>query len=151
MAQDLVKNRKAFHDYDILESYEAGIALVGTEVKSLKSHHGSLQDAYVTMKDDELWLVNSSIPPYSYGSVFNHKERRERKLLMHKREINKIKKQVEQKGVTIIPLAIYATKGIIKVKIALAKGRKAFDKRAKLREKQDKRQMERALKRGREH
>ncbi len=144
--KELVKNRKALHDYDILDSFEAGIVLTGTEVKSLKSHHGSLQEAYVMEIKDELWLINSTIPPYSHGNVYNHKEKRERKLLLHKREIEKIIKQITQKGLTVIPLSIYEVSGKIKVKIALAKGRKAFDKREKLKEKQDKRQLERALK-----
>jgi SsrA-binding protein len=145
-SHDLVKNRKAFHDYDILDSFEAGIVLQGTEVKSLKSHHGSLQDSYVLLQDNELWLLNCSIPPYSHGSIYNHKERRERKLLMNRREIDKLKKKTEQKGMAIIPLVIYEKKGLIKVKIALAKGRKSFDKRQKLKEKQDQRQLQRAMK-----
>ena len=87
---ELVTNRRAFHDYEILETFEAGIALMGTEIKSLRNHGGSLQDAYVDVKAHELWLINSSIAPYSHGGIYNHEDRRPRKLLMHKSEIEKI-------------------------------------------------------------
>ena len=147
MIQDLVQNRKAFHDYEILDTFEAGIVLFGTEVKSLKGHHGSLQDAFITVKKKELWLIHSFIPPYSHGGIaFNHEERRERKLLMHKREIEKIQRQLEQKGLTVIPLAFYVKNGRIKVKVALAQGRKSYDKRAKIKEKESKRQIEKIIK-----
>jgi len=143
---DLVSNRRAFHDYEILETFEAGIALLGTEIKSLRNHGGSLQDAYVDVRKEELWLINSSIAPYSFGNIHNHPERRERKLLMHRKEIENIKKLTQEKGLTIIPLSIYFNKkGIAKVKIAAAKGKKSYDKRAALKKREDTRAMERAV------
>ncbi|OGN64450.1 MAG: SsrA-binding protein [Chlamydiae bacterium RIFCSPHIGHO2_12_FULL_49_9] len=143
---ELVSNRRAGHDYEILETFEAGIVLVGTEIKSLRNHGGSLQDAYVDVRGPELILLNSSIAPYSFGNIHNHEERRPRKLLMHKREIEKLRRQVLEKGLTVIPLSIFLTKkGIAKVKIAIAKGKKAHDKRESLKEKEAKRSIRRAL------
>ena len=142
---DLVSNRRAFHDYEILETFEAGIVLLGTEIKSLRNHGGSLQDAYVDARRGDLWLINSSIAPYSFGNIHNHAERRERKLLMHHREIEYLRRLQDEKGLTIIPLAIYFNKkGIAKVKIAAAKGKKAYDKRASIKKREDTRSMERA-------
>ena len=144
---DLVANRKAFHDYEILETFEAGIILLGTEIKSLRNHGGSLQDAYVDIRKGKLYLLNSSIAPYSFGSIHNHPERRERELLMHKREIIYLSKQLQEKGLSVIPLAIYLNKkGLAKVKIATARGKKAHDKRASLKEREDTRDMQRAQK-----
>lgn len=141
---DLVNNRKATHDYEILETFEAGMILLGSEIKSLRNHGGSLQDAYVDVKGKDFTLLNSSIAPYSKGGtgVFNHEERRPRKLLMHKREMESLRKKVQEKGLTVIPLSIYLSKkGIAKVRIALAKGKKSHDKRAALKEKADRRSM----------
>ena len=144
---ELVSNRKAGHDYEILETFEAGIALQGTEIKSLRNHGGSLQDSYVDVKGSELWLINCSIAPYSFGNIHNHEERRERKLLLHKREIENLRRMKAEKGLQIIPLAIYLNKkGIAKIKICTAKGKKAYDKRAALKEREDSRSMQRALK-----
>lgn len=141
---DLVSNRKAFHDYEVLETFEAGIVLLGTEIKSLRNHGGSLQDAYVDVRKQELWLINASIAPYTFGSVYNHPERRERKLLMHHREIETLRRSIQEKGLTIVPLSIYFNKkGIAKIKIAIAKGKKAYDKRAALKEREDTRSMQR--------
>lgn len=142
---ELVSNRKAGFDYEIFETFEAGIVLVGTEIKSLRNHGGSLQDSFVDTRGHELWLINASIAPYSFGNIHNHEERRPRKLLMHKREIAKISKQVLEKGLTLIPLSIFLKKGIAKVKIAIAKGKKSYDKRAALKEKDDKRAIQRAV------
>lgn len=143
-SNELVSNRKAFHDYEILDTYEAGIMLLGTEIKSLRNHGGSLQDAFVDVRGSALWLLNSSIAPYRFGNVHNHEERRARKLLMHKNEIEKLRKQVAEKGLTLIPLAIFLNKkGIAKVRIAVAKGKKAYDKRAALKERETKRAMQR--------
>jgi SsrA-binding protein len=142
---DLVSNRRAFHDYEILETFEAGIVLLGTEIKSLRNHGGSLQDAYVDIRKEELWMINSSIAPYSFGNIHNHPERRERKLLMHHREIDYLKKLTQEKGLTLIPLSIFFNKkGIAKVKIAAARGKKSYDKRAALKKREDTRAMERA-------
>jgi SsrA-binding protein len=141
---ELVSNRKAGHDYEILETFEAGIILLGTEIKSLRNHGGSLQDAYVDVRGPELILINCSIAPYTFGNLFNHEEKRPRKLLMHKREIEKLRNTVIQKGLSLIPLSIFLNKkGIAKVKIALAKGKKSYDKRAALKEREDRRSMER--------
>ena len=141
---ELVSNRRAFHDYEILDTYEAGIILLGTEIKSLRNHGGSLQDAYVDVKGGALWLLNSSIAPYSFGNIHNHEERRPRKLLMHKNEIEKLRRQVAEKGLTLIPLAIFLNKkGIAKVRVAIAKGKKAYDKRAALKERDSKRAIQR--------
>lgn len=144
---ELVSNRKAGHDYEILETFEAGIVLQGTEIKSLRNHGGSLQDAYVDIRGTELWLINSSIAPYSFGNIHNHEEKRPRKLLMHKREVEKLRRFKMEKGLQIIPLVIFLNKrGIAKVKIATAKGKKAYDKRSSLKEREDKRSMQRAMK-----
>jgi SsrA-binding protein len=142
---DLVSNRRAFHDYEILDTFEAGIALLGTEIKSLRNHGGSLQDAFVDVRKGELWLINSSIAPYSFGNINNHPERRERKLLMHHKEIEHLRKLTQEKGLTIIPLSIYFNKkGIAKIKIASAKGKKSYDKRAAIKKREDTRAIERA-------
>lgn len=143
---DLVSNRKAHHHYDILETYETGIVLTGTEVKSLRNHGGSLQEAYVKMSGNELWLVGCSIAPWRYGNIHNHEERRNRKLLMHKREIMRLKAASQEKGLTLVPLAMYLKKGRIKVKIATARGKTKFDKRHSIKEREEKRRMQKALK-----
>lgn len=144
---ELVSNRRATHDYEILDTYEAGIILKGTEIKSLRDHGGSLQDAYVTVTDrSEVLLKNSSIAPYRFGGVFNHEERRDRPLLLHKREIAKLKSLSSEKGLTLIPLGMYLKNGIVKVKIGVARGKRAYDKRAALKEKEHKRAIDRAMK-----
>ena len=143
---DLVSNRRAFHNYEILETFEAGIVLVGTEIKSLRDHGGSLQDAYVDVKGEEIYLLHASIAPYRFGNIHNHEERRPRKLLMHKREIEKLRKAIGEKGLAVIPLSIYLNKrGFAKVKVAIAKGKKAHDKRAAIKERESKRSIQRAL------
>jgi SsrA-binding protein len=143
-SNELVSNRKAFHDYEVLDTYEAGIILLGTEIKSLRNHGGSLQDAYVDVKKGTIWLLNSSIAPYNFGNIHNHEDRRPRQLLMHKNEIEKIRSQAAEKGLALIPLAIYLNKrGIAKVKIALAKGKRSYDKRAALKARDAKREMQR--------
>ena len=143
-SSELVSNRKAFHDFEVLETFEAGIILLGTEIKSLRNHGGSLQDSYVDVKGPDFILLNSSIAPYSFGNLFNHEEKRKRKLLMHKKEMDKLRNTVIQKGLSLIPISIYLNKkGIAKVKIGLAKPKKAYDKRAALKEREDKRSMQR--------
>lgn len=144
--KDLVSNKKAYHDYEILDTFEAGMALLGSEIKSLRNHGGSLQDAYVDVKDNELWLMNSTIATYKFAAGYAHKDRRKRKLLMHRREILKLKKQIAEKGVALIALSIYLKKGRAKIKIAIAKGKKAYDKRAKLKEKAQKKEIQKAIK-----
>lgn len=145
-SNELVSNRKARHDYEILETFEAGLVLVGTEIKSLRNHGGSLQDAYIDVRGNEPLLVNSSIAPYSFGNIHNHEEKRPRKLLLHKREVEKLRRTITEKGLVAIALSIYLNKkGIAKVKVAIAKGKKAYDKRASLKEREHKRSIQRAL------
>lgn len=143
---DLVSNRKALHSYEVMETFEAGVVLQGTEIKSLRDNGGSLQEAYVRVIDGELWLIGSYIAPYKFGNVHNHEEKRKRKLLMHKKEILRLKEATREKGLTIIALGMYLKNGRVKIKIATAKGKKTHDKRHDLKEKQAKRQMDRAKK-----
>jgi len=143
---DLVSNRRAYHDYEILESFEAGIVLKGTEIKSLRSGGGGLQEAYVKVLNNEVWLIGCSIAPYKFGNIQNHEEKRDRKLLLHKREIQQLKKATQEKGLTIVPLSIYLKAGRAKIKIATAKGKKAYDKRAAIKERDDKRSIDRMMK-----
>lgn len=143
---DLVSNRRATYNYEILETFEAGIALMGTEIKSLRDNGGSLNEAFIKVFDNELILLNCHIAHYRFGNVHNHDEKRQRKLLMHKREIAKLKVGIQEKGLTIIPLAFYLKEGRVKVKIALAKGKKTFDKRESIKERDYKREIQRSLK-----
>ncbi|MBX9744452.1 MAG: SsrA-binding protein SmpB, partial [Chlamydiales bacterium] len=123
-----------------------GIVHRGSEIKSLRNHGGSLQDAFVDVKGAEAWLLQASIAPYSFGNIHNHEERRPRKLLLHHRELQKIRRLSQEKGLAVIPLSVYLKKGMAKVRIALAKGKKLHDKRASLKTKEDLRSMERARK-----
>lgn len=143
--KELVRNRQAAFNYEILETHEAGIALLGTEVKSLRENGGNLQESYVRIKRDELWLVSAHIAPYKHGNIHNHEETRERKLLMHKSEIHRLKSDMQQKGLTLIPLLLYLSKGRVKLKIGIAKGKKAYDKRQSIKAKDQKRAQEREL------
>jgi SsrA-binding protein len=143
---DLLSNRRAAFNYQILDTFESGIALQGTEIKSLRNHGGSLQEAYIKVIDNELWLVGCNIAPYRYGNIHNHEERRDRKLLMHKREIAKLKEGSQEKGLTIIPLAFYLKDGRVKVRVGLAKGKNVVDKRETIKERDDKRHIDRVMK-----
>lgn len=145
-SNELISNRRAFHDYEVLQTFEAGIVLQGTEIKSLREYGGSLQEAYVKILSNELWLIGSTIAPYRFGSVYNHEERRDRKLLMHRREIKRLKEAVQEMGLTIIPLKCYLKGGRAKLSIAIAKGKKTVDKRAAIKERDDKRRMDSAIK-----
>jgi SsrA-binding protein len=144
---EICSNRRAFHDYEILETFEAGIVLLGTEVKSLRDHGGSLQDAYILVaQNGDVILKNSSIAPYRFGGIaYNHAERRDRKLLLHKREAAKLRNFSQEKGFTLIPLSIYLKKGFMKVKVASARGKKTYDKRAAQKEKEHDRDISRAM------
>lgn len=144
--KELVNHRRAWHDYEILDTFETGITLLGTEIKSLRNHGGSLQEAYVKVLRGEVWLIGSSIVPYRFGNINNHEERRDRKLLLHKREIAQLQKAVQEKGLTIVPLALYLKKGRVKAKIAIGRGKKLVDKRHDLKEKEDVRRMQKLLK-----
>ncbi len=139
-------NRKAFHDYFIEENIEAGIALQGTEVKSLRLGLANLTDSYAFIKNEEMFLLNTNIGPYTHGNIANHEPLRTRKLLLHKEEIRKIAWKVSQKGFTLIPLKIYFVRGRAKVLIGLAKGKKSFDKRETIKAKESKREVERVVK-----
>jgi SsrA-binding protein len=142
-----VQNRKARHEFHILDSWEAGLVLQGTEVKSLRMGKANLQDAFARVDHrGELWLHNLHISPYEQGNRFNHEPLRPRKLLMHRNQLRKLLGQVEQQGLTLVPLDIHFTRGIAKVNLALVKGKKLHDKRDALRERADRRDVERAFK-----
>jgi SsrA-binding protein len=140
------QNRKAYHDYHIEEKTEAGIALLGTEVKSLREGKGNLKDSYVLAKDSELFLINCHISPYSHGNITNHEPLRTRKLLLHKKEIERLRGQVAQKSYSLIPLKIYFKGSLAKVEIGLAKGKRQYEKRDAIRKKEADREIERAMK-----
>jgi SsrA-binding protein len=139
-------NRKAFHDYTVLETVEAGLALFGTEVKSVREGKVNLRDSYARIKDGEVWLHNSHVATYDQGNRYNHEPNRPRKLLLHKGEIGRLTRLVQDAGKTIVPLRLYDRKGHIKVLLALARGKKSYDKRESLAEREASREIERALK-----
>ncbi len=141
----VVRNRRALHDYHVEERYEAGLVLLGSEVKSLREGKAQLQDAYVDLVEGELFLIGSHISPYNYSSYLNHEPTRNRKLLLHAREISKIRKRIELKGYTAIALSIYLKNGLFKVEIGLAVGKKNYDKRHDLRKAEENRDMRRAF------
>jgi SsrA-binding protein len=143
---DLVSNRKAGFSYEILETFEAGIALLGTEIKSLREGGGSLQEAFIKEEGGELWLYGCMISPYKYGNIHNHEERRPKKLLMHKREIAKLATAVHIKGFALIPLAFYLKNGRVKAKVAIGRGKKMHDKREAVKERDVERQIRREYK-----
>ena len=125
----IASNKKAFHDYFILQKAEAGLALTGTEVKSLRDGKANIKDSYVLFKDGEAFLFNAHISPYSHGNIQNHDPERTRKLLLHKREIEKLETQIVEKGLTIVPLRLYFKSSRVKVEIAVVRGKKQYDKR----------------------
>ena len=141
----IASNRKARHDYIIEDTWEAGIALMGTEVKALRMGRASLVDGYATFYRDELWLEGVHIPEYVQGTWTNHTPRRRRKLLLHRHQLDKIAAQLQGSGRTVVPLSLYFTDGRVKVEIATATGKKSYDKRHALRERQDRREAERAV------
>ncbi|MFN2135675.1 MAG: SsrA-binding protein SmpB [Candidatus Promineifilaceae bacterium] len=141
----IAKNRRASFDYQLLERFEAGLVLQGTEIKSIRSHQVSLQQSYVQPRDGELWLVEANIAPYEHGSRDNHEAKRPRKLLLHRREIANILDALATKGLTVIPTQIYLKNGRAKVEIALARGKARRDKRQDLARRDAERQVERAL------
>ena len=124
-----IKNKKAYFDYFVLSEYECGIALVGTEIKALRNKSGDLKDSYAIIKNNEVYLLNMYIPKYDEGNIFNHDERRTRKLLLHKKEINKLQKEVSEQGLTLVPLKVYLKNNRVKVLLGLCKGKKLYDKR----------------------
>ncbi|QKD81464.1 SsrA-binding protein SmpB [Thermoleptolyngbya sichuanensis A183] len=144
----VAENRQARFEYEILETFEAGIELVGTEVKSVRAGKANLRDGFALIRNGEVWLHNVHISPHDTASqYFNHDPRRTRKLLMHRQEIRKLIGKVEQQGLTLVPLKMYLKRGWVKVSLALARGKKLHDKREDLKQKQAKREMQRAMKR----
>jgi SsrA-binding protein len=141
----IAQNKKARHDYHILDTYEAGLVLTGTEVKSLRLGRASLVDGFTQLDGGEAWLHNVHIPEYTQGTWTNHSARRKRKMLLHRAEITKLEQKSQEGGYTVIPLVLYFKDGRVKVEIALAKGKKEYDKRQTLREKQDRREADRAM------
>ena len=141
----IATNRKARHDYHIEDTVEAGLVLTGSEIKSIRAGQVSLRESYATVRNDEMWLVNAHIAPYQQASYTNHEPRRDRKLLLHRREINRLIGKLQEKGLTLIPLRIYLKDSRAKVELGLARGKKLYDKRQTLRERDDRRQIDRAM------
>ncbi len=141
----VAQNRNARHDYHIGDTYEAGLALSGTEVKSLREGRATLADAFATVDDGEVWLRAAHIPEYSHGTWTNHTARRTRKLLLHRREIDKIARELETKGSTLVPLSIYFNDGYAKVELAIATGKREYDKRQSIAQRDADREAQRAL------
>ncbi|WP_407892130.1 SsrA-binding protein SmpB [Lacticaseibacillus sp. N501-2] len=142
----LAQNKKAYHDYNILETYEAGLALTGTEIKSVRAGKTTLRDGYARVRNGEAWLENVHITPYAEGNQFNVDPMRNRKLLLHKKEIRKLEVSLTEKGLTIVPLRMYLKHGYAKVLIGVAQGKKNYDKRETLKRKDQQRDIQRALK-----
>lgn len=139
------RNRKARHEYDLLEELECGVVLKGSEVKSVRNNKVSIEEAYARLKEGELWLVGSDIAEYPQANVMNHEPKRARKLLLHKRELRKFAESADQQGYTLIPTAVYFKNGIVKVSVAIARGKKLHDKREKLKQQSDRREMRSAM------
>ncbi|MCX5812570.1 MAG: SsrA-binding protein SmpB [Proteobacteria bacterium] len=139
-------NRKAYHEFHIEDKFETGLVLTGTEVKSLREGKANLKDSFAKIRDGELFLVNAHISPYSCGNIYNHEPKRERKLLMHKRELSKLFGKVKERGFTLVPLSMYFNdRNMVKMEIALAKGKTLYDKRESIKRKDEKRVAEREL------
>jgi len=143
----VVTNRKARYEYSILDTFEAGIMLKGTEVKSLRQGKGNLQDSYAVIQKGEVWLVGMHIGHYEHGNINNHEPRRQRKLLLHKREIRRLIGNVAEKGKTLIPLRVYFRSGIAKVQLGIARGKKSYDKRESIKKREIERELERQYRR----
>jgi len=145
--KNIARNKRAYHEFDIIDKWEAGIVLVGSEVKSLRNGKCSLDQAYADVEKGEVWLLGCDIPEYVEANRFNHKAKRPRKLLLHRDEIRKIGVKVQEKGLTLVPLQLYFSKGIAKMEIGLARGRKLHDKRDVIKAKDSKRELDRLSKR----
>jgi SsrA-binding protein len=143
----VARNRRARHDYDLMEKVEAGLVLTGTEVKSLRNGKANLEDAYAEVDGGEVWLLGCDIPEYVQANRMNHVPKRRRKLLLHRREIGKLETKTNEKGITLVPLSLYFKKGIAKVELCLARGRKTFDKREAIKKQDAKRDIDRAMRR----
>lgn len=142
-AKSIARNRRAFYDYAIDEKFECGISLAGSEVKSIRSGHVSFGDSYARIRNDELWLVGLRVSAYDQASIFNHEPDRERRLLAHKDEIRRLRRQVNEKGFTLVPLQLYLKKGLIKIELGLAKGKREFDKRQSIKARDQRRDADR--------
>jgi SsrA-binding protein len=147
--RDVARNRRAFHDYEVMDRLECGLVLTGTEVKSLREAHASLDEAYAKVDAGEVWLIGCDIPEYAFGNLLNHKPRRPRKLLLHRREIAKFAGGATQKGFTLIPLRLYFKNGRAKVEIAVCKGKQLHDKRQAMKDAESKREISREMSRRR--
>ncbi|GEO78146.1 SsrA-binding protein [Companilactobacillus mindensis] len=145
-ANEVANNRKARHDYNILDTYEAGISLTGTEIKSVRASKMNIKDGFVQARNGELWLENVNISIYDQGNIFNHDPLRNRKLLLHKKEIRKITASIQEKGITVVPLKVYLKHGFAKVLIGVAEGKKQYDKRETIKKRDQEREIQRALK-----
>jgi SsrA-binding protein len=145
----IATNRRARHEYEILETHEAGLVLRGTEVKSLRAGQVNFKDSYATVRNGEVWLIGCHINPYSHGTDANHDPERDRKLLLHAREISRLGGKIAERGLTLVPLKLYFKQGRAKVEIGLARGKKLYDKRSALREREVSREMDRAARAGR--
>lgn len=141
----VVRNRKASHDYELLDELDCGIVLTGSEVKSIRNNKITIDEAYARLQNGELWLLNADIAEYPQATVMNHEPKRPRKLLLRKREITKFAEAAAQQGLTLVPLSVYFSRGNVKVKVAVAKGRKLHDKREKLKKQADTREMKTAM------
>lgn len=137
-------NRRARHDYEVLETMECGIALTGSEIKSVRAGQVQLKDAYAEIRGGELWLASAHIAPYKFAHLGGHEPERPRKLLLHRREIERLIGKVNEAGLTLIPLSVYLSEGLAKVELALAKGRRTIDKRQRIKEREQQREMDRA-------
>jgi len=144
--KQIASNRKAFHDYFVEDKFEAGIELAGTEVKSIRQGNVNLKDAFCGVKDGEMFLHGMHVSPYEQGNIFNKDPLRERKLLMHRYEINKLKGKIQEKGYTLVPLQVYFKGSLVKVEIGLARGKKLYDKRADIAKKDQRRELEKDFK-----
>ncbi|MFD1418035.1 SsrA-binding protein SmpB [Companilactobacillus keshanensis] len=145
-ANEVANNRKARHDYNILDTYEAGISLTGTEIKSVRASKINIRDGFVQARNGELWLENVNISIYDQGNQFNHDPLRNRKLLLHRKEIKKIGSTIQEKGITVVPLKVYLKHGFAKVLIGIAEGKKQYDKRETIKRRDQEREIQRAIK-----
>ncbi len=143
--KNIAQNKKARHDYEILETFEAGLVLHGTEVKSLREGRANLKDSYAAVHNEEVWLYGVHISPYSHGNINNHAPERDRKLLMHRKEIRKLIGKTKETGLTLVPLQLYFNKGKVKVQLALARGKKQYDKREAIAKRESDRELKRVF------
>jgi len=141
MKKEIARNKKLRHNYEIIKRFEAGVVLKGTEIKSIRSNGATITEAYIDEKRGELYLKNSYIAPYKHGNIHNHDERRDRKLLLHGKEMKEIRKSIDEKGLTCVPLLLYFKNDYVKLEIAVAKGKKLHDKRSAIKERETKREI----------